>query len=66
MMTLKILTTLYRNKQSNGQRVYVIVIISNIAVVTTYSQGKINKTTQQLITSYNYYHCITLYINLLH
>ena len=43
MMTLKILRALYRNKQSNGQHVYVIRTLPNIPVVTTYSQGKINK-----------------------
>ena len=45
MMTLKILTVLNRNKQSNGQHVYVIGTIPNIPVVTTYLQGKINKKT---------------------
>ena len=61
MMTLKILTALCRSKQSNGQHVYVIETLPNIAVVTTYSQVKINKNkTQQLyhIIIITVQHCI--------
>ena len=42
---IKQIKALYRNKQSNGQHMYVIRTLHDIAVVTTYSQGKINKKT---------------------
>ena len=45
MITLKILTALNRNKQSNGQHVYVIRTLPDIAVVIKYSQVKINRNT---------------------